>query len=492
MSGLTGRSTGASGASVALLLLVVLVGACAGTSVPTASATLPPASQPVTSPVVPSLAPQPSLGPSPTAPQPPSQAPAPAVTVGPDGIALARSDAPLVAASPGAAKAAATAINAFGLDLYRRVSAGGGNVVISPASVAIALNMARAGAQGETAAQMDAVLHSVGSAAAQAEAVGSLDQALAALNGTFQDGNGRELPVTLRLANAPFAQLGMPVQPAYLDALAAQFGAPLRLVDYVRDPNAARMLINAWVKGQTEGRIPQLLAQPDITTLTRLVLVNAIYLHASWMNPFDPTSTATGTFTRADGSLVKVPMMAARTSVLYAAGTGWRAAELPYLGGSLALDVILPDDLAGFEARLSSAELTRITGAFESQPLQFSLPRFQIQTEARLAATLRALRMPLAFDPQAADFSGIALQPCSASTDCLFISQVIHQANIDVDEKGTTASAATAVVMTTGGPGYQGPWLTFRLDRPFLFILRDTKTGAVLFMGRVADPSAKA
>jgi serpin B len=423
--------------------------------------------------------------------QAPSPAPGPTITVGPDGIALARSDAPLIPASSGAAMDAAVAINAFGLDLYHRISTGGGNVVISPASVAIALNMARAGAQGETATQMDTVLHSVGSAAAQAEDIGSLDQALAALSGTFQDGNGRDLPLTLRLANAPFAQLGTPIQPAYLEALTAQFRAPLRLVDYARDPNVARLLINAWVMAQTEGRIPHLLAPPEITTLTRLVLVNAIYLHAPWLSPLDPKSTTPGTFTRADGTQVQVPMMAARDSELYAAGNGWRATELPYLGGSLALDVILPDDLASFEAHLSSAELTRITSAFKLQPLDLTLPRFHIQTEARLADTLKTLGMPLAFDPQRADFSGMALQTCSASSDCLYISQVVHQASIDVDEKGTTASAATAVVMTTGGPGYQGPWLKLRFDRPFLFFLRDTKTGAMLFMGRVADPATK-
>ncbi len=412
-------------------------------------------------------------------------------TVGPDGIALVRSDAPLVPASSGAANLAAAAINAFGVDLYRRVAGASGNLVISPTSVAIALNMARAGAQGRTAAQMDAVLHSVGSAAAQAEAIGSLDQALAALSGTFQNGNGRELPVTLRLANAPFAQLGMPIEPAYLDALAAQFGAPLRLLDYASDPNAARLLINAWVKAQTEGRVPALLSPPDITTLTRLVLVNAIYLHAPWLNPFDPGATAPGAFTRPDGSTVRVPMMAVQDAVPYAAGTGWRAVELPYLGGSLALDVIVPTDLAGFEAHLTSAEIARLTGAFTPQEVQLSLPRFGIQTETRLARTLGALGMPLAFDRTKADFSGIALHSCGATPDCLYIAQVIHQATIDVDEKGTTAAAATAVVMVTGGPGYQGPWITFRVDRPFLFILRDRTSGAILFMGHVTDPSAK-
>jgi serine protease inhibitor len=482
----TTRRTG-----VALLLAGALVVGCGATPEPSPLAPSP-TSQPARSPVLPSTTPRPSLAPGSVAPLSPSPAPVAVATVGPDGIALVRSDVPLVPASPAAAASAAAGINAFGVDLYRRVATTRGNLVISPASVAIALNMARAGAQGMTAAQMDAVLHSVGSAPAHAEAIGSLDQALVALSGTYETGNGRELPVTLRLANAPFAQVGMSVQSAYLDALAAQFGAPLRLLDYAGNPDAARLLINAWVKAQTEGRIPALLSPPDITALTRLVLVNAVYLHAPWLNPFDPRATAPGAFTRPDGSMVRVPMMAVQDAVPYAAGTGWRAIELPYLGGSLALDVIVPTDLAGFEARLTNAEIARLTGAFKPQEVRLSLPRFGIRTETRLARTLGALGMPLAFDRTKADFSGIALHSCGSSPDCLYIAQVIHQATIDVDEKGTTAAAATAVVMVTGGPGYQGPWITFRVDRPFMFILRDRTTGAILFMGHVTDPSAKA
>jgi serpin B len=397
-------------ASLALVLVCVIVGSCGGTTLPTASPTLAPTSQLAPSPAISSVPPQPSLAARPSALETPSATPSASVTVGPDGIALIRSDAPLIPESAGAASDAARAINSFGVDLYRRVSAGSGNVVISPASVAIALDMARAGAQGETAVQMDAVLHATGSADAQATAVGSLDQALAALNGTFQDLMGNDLPVALRIANAPFAQIGMAIAPAYLDAVATRFGAPLRLVDYVRDPNAARLLINAWVKAQTEGRIPDLLAPPDVSTLTRLVLVNAIYLHAPWLLPFDPKLTAPGTFTRADASQVEVPMMTTHAFWPYAAGNGWKAVELPYLGGSLALDVILPDDLASFEAHLASTELTHITGALKPGPLEFTLPRFHIQTEVRLADALKTLGTPLAFGQRRADFSGIALR----------------------------------------------------------------------------------
>ncbi len=184
--------------------------------------------------------------------------------------------APRAAADPATAAQAGAAINAFGLDLYRSIAAadGGRNVVVSPASVALALAMARAGARGETAAQMDAVLRSMGSDA-HAGWLNALDAALASRSGTFKDDMGSPLTVTLRIANAPFAQRGMQLEPAYLDALSSRFGAGLRLVDYRADAEAARGVINGWVNDQTEARIPELLARGTLDSLTRLVLVNA-------------------------------------------------------------------------------------------------------------------------------------------------------------------------------------------------------------------------
>lgn len=384
--------------------------------------------------------------------------------------------------SPTDAASAASSINAFGLDLYRQVGTSGGNVVISPASVAIALAMARAGARGATAAQMDVVLHGVGADARAAE-INALEQALAARTGTFTDADGHALPVTLRIANAPFAQRGLTLVPAYLDALAARFGAGVRLVDYQADPEAARQLINTWVSAQTEGRIPELLGAGVITPLTRLALVNAIYLKAAWETAFPVEATKPGPFSRADGSSVNVPMMSLSTGLGYAEGSGWRAVELPYVGGSLALDVIVPDDLATFEAGLTPPELAAMTAAFQEREVDLTLPKFSIQTATSLADALKALGMPLAFVPDQADFSGITTQ------ERLFISDVIHQANIDVDEKGTTASAASAVVIA--GLAAPAPAVTLRVDRPFLFALRDIPTGAIVFLGRVADPSAK-
>jgi serpin B len=395
------------------------------------------------------------------------------------GMEEARADVPRASAAPAAAASAAAAVNAFGLDVYRKVAAGTDNVVFSPASIALALGMARAGARGQTATEMDAVMHALG-ADANVGWLNALDQALAARSGTFEDMGGNALPVALRIANAPFAQVGMPLEAAYLEALAARYGAGLRLVDYVADTEGARKAINGWVNEQTEQRIPELLVPGVLTPQSRLTLVNAIYLKAPWLEPFAAEATQPGAFTRADGSAVEVPMMATGASMRHAGGTGWEAVEIPYIGGSLAMTVVVPDDLAAFEQTLTADQLASITGALEETQVSLTFPKFSIETKAELADVLAALGMPSAFDDRA-DFSGIT------TAEQLLIADVIHQANIDVDEKGTEAAAATAVVMRAGSMPAEP--VTMRVDRPFLFALRDVPTGTVLFLGRVGDPS---
>jgi serpin B len=394
-------------------------------------------------------------------------------------ISLARADLPRASAVPADATAGAAAINAFGLDLYRTLATDTPNAVFSPASIALALGMARAGARGQTAAEMDAVLHELASDEHPGW-LNALDQALAARSGTFEDQGGNALPVALRIANAPFAQRGMPLEQAYLDALAERYGAGLRLVDYVTDTEGARRLINGWVDEQTEQRIPELLVPGVLTPDSRLTLVNAIYLKAPWLTPFPAESTAPGPFARVDGSTVTVQLMAVSDTMGYAAGTGWRAIDIPYIGGSLAMTVIVPDDLAAFERGLTADGLAAVTGALAETQVSLTLPRFSIETKAEMAGVLAALGMPSAFDERA-DFSGIT------TAEKLVISAVIHQANIDVDEKGTEAAAATAVVMRATGMPTEP--VTVRVDRPFLFALRDVPTGAILFFGRVTDPS---
>ena len=396
------------------------------------------------------------------------------------GVALATSQATRAAGSAADAAQAAAAIAAFGFDYYRAALTSGGNAVVSPASIVLALSMAQAGARGETASQMDAVLHSAADAGS-GNGINSLDQSLTGLSGTFKDRGNGDRQVTLRIANAPFAQRDLKLEQPYLDALASRFGAGLRLVDFKGDPAGSCSEINSWVSNQTEGRITKMLDSLD--PLTRLVLVNAIYLKAPWLEPFDESGTKDAPFTRTDATQVSVPTMSVYLNeARYASGTGWQAVELPYVNPALAMTIIVPDDLAAFERGLSGKSFAKIAAALENADVNLTLPRFKIETKSDLSATLAKVGMPLAFDPGSADFSGITTQ------EKLYIAKVIHQADISVDEKGTEASAATAVVMAAGAmPG--GP-VTMHVDRPFIFALRDTNTGAILFLGRVVDPSA--
>jgi len=398
-------------------------------------------------------------------------------------VGLAIAAVPRASADPGVAALAARAVNAFGFDLLRKALPGGTNGVLSPTSVALALAMARVGARGQTVTQMDAVLGEVASDP-HAGWLNALDQALAARSGTFKDSAGKDTNVTLRIANAPFAQRDLVFAPAYLDALASRYAAGVRLVDYKGDPEAARAAVNAWVKDQTEQRIPELIAKGAVDNLTRLILVNAIYLKAAWRTAFLESATAPASFARLDGSTIDVPTMHQTAELGYVAGPGWKAVELPYVGDSLAMTVIVPDDLARFEATLDGAAFEAIAAALKPTSVRLSFPKFGLETMADLGDALKALGMPDPFDNDVADFSGIT------TADRLHISAVIHQANLDVDEKGTEASAATAVLLqTTGMPVDQ---VTFQVDHPFLFALRDTKTGAILFLARVMEPAVRA
>ncbi|HLX33749.1 MAG TPA: serpin family protein [Candidatus Limnocylindrales bacterium] len=397
-------------------------------------------------------------------------------------VGLAMAAAPRASVAPADAIAAADALNAFGFDLLRGAVASGGNGVISPASIAIALGMARPGARGTTATQMDAVMRALASDD-HASWLNALDAALASRTGTFKDAVGKDEPVTLRIANATFAQRDLQIEPAYLDALASRFGSGVRLVEYRTSTEAARQAINSWVSDQTEARIPELIDKGDLDQLTRLVLVNAIYLKAAWLTPFDPALTAPAPFTTADGTSVDVATMHGTTDLAYASGTGWRAVELPYVGGQLALTIIVPDDLAAFVKGLDGPTFRSITGALTETSVDLSLPKFGTETKIDLASLLASLGMPDAFDPVKADFSGIT------TAEQLYISAVIHQANIDVDEKGTTASAATAVAIRASAlPSNQ---VELHVDQPFLFALRDVETGAIVFIGQITSPSPR-
>jgi serpin B len=305
---------------------------------------------------------------------------------------------------------------------------------------------------------------------------------LSTRSGVVKDAAGKNSEVQLATANSLWLQKGYPFTTSFLDLLAAQYGAGLHVVDFERDTETARRAINSWVAGETKKKIPELIPRDALDSLTRLVLTNAIYFKAAWADPFDEAATRDGSFRRLDDSTVSVPFMHSTTGLRHAVGRGWQAVELPYAGGRLAMDLIVPDagqfDEIAATLRLGTAPfLSELT----QQTVDLSMPKFRFRTAVDLVDVLASLGVVDLFDPAKADLSGIT------ATEQLYVSGVLHEAFIDVDEKGTEAAAATAVVVrASAAPG--GP-VELRVDRPFFVVLRDLETSAVLFLGRVVDPS---
>jgi serpin B len=368
----------------------------------------------------------------------------------------------------------------FTTRLYRalRVEAPAANLFFSPHSISVALAMAHGGARGTTATQMATALDYRLEGSALHRAFNSLDQELARRS---QATAGEGEAPTLTVTNAIWGRQGAVFLPAYLDLLAVNYGAGLRALDFAGDLEGARLTINRWVEQQTAGRIQDLLVPGVLTPATALVLTNAIYSKASWQQPFIQSATTTRPFFVAPGSSFEVPTMQRQGRIRYAETADLRAVELPYKGGQLAMLILAPRDdrAAAFEAALSAAALDGVTAALAEREVLLRLPKFKLSAKFKLKPTLTGLGMPVAFSSEA-DFSGID------GTRELAISDVIHQAFVAVDEKGTEAAAATAVVAPP--PSIPQVEVELNLDRPFLFLIRDAPTGAVLFMGRLADP----
>jgi serpin B len=374
--------------------------------------------------------------------------------------------------------------NAFALDLYGKARAQKGNLAMSPLSIAAALTMTWAGARGETAAQMKKVLHIDGAPDRAIDVAGKLVA-------------GYEAPgasVTLRVANRLFGAKGYAFDPAYLDHVKAAFGAPLEPLDFAGATDDARRRINAWIAQQTQDRIKDLVPSGGLTSQTRLVLTNAIYFLGDWAQPFKQEATGPAPFFAAPTASKDVPTMHQTASFRFASSDGVELLEMPYQGGGLAMTLALPaaaDGLDAVEARLSPAVLDAWIGALAPTKVVVSLPKIVIDPADALSlgGLLVALGMPLAFDADRADFTGMTRPPAPA--DRLYLSKVFHKAFVKVDEKGTEAAAATAVVMTPKSVMRPvQPPVEFKADHPFLFFLRDTRSGVILFMGRVSDPAA--
>jgi serpin B len=375
--------------------------------------------------------------------------------------------------------------NAFGFDLYRRLKATPGNQVVSPASITTALAMTWGGARGETAAQMKQVLHFDG-------APGPVMQAAGALSRSLVDPTR---PVVFRIANRLFGEKTYRFEEGFLQATRTAFGATLEPTDFRKATEAARAAINQWVETETLKRIRDLIPAGGVTAETRLVLVNALYFLGDWLEPFTKEGTSSAPFHVSAKDERSVPTMHRSGTLRLARGNGLMALELPYKGGQMSMLVVLPDatdGLPALEASLDAAGLESIVRSLAPTLVAVSLPKFEVDPARSLSLgdLLVALGMRAAFDPQKADFTGIANPPNPA--DRLVISRVFHKAFVKVDEKGTEAAAATAVVMMRAGSAlHRDEPVVFRADHPFLFFIRDHATGLVIFMGRVADPSEK-
>ena len=364
---------------------------------------------------------------------------------------------------------------ALAADVYRLAATAGGNLFLSPHSIRAALAMTYAGAANATATQMATALRFTLPEPALHAAFNALDLALAA---RADGATGDTIPFRLTTASSIWGQAGWDFQAPFLDTLAVHYGAGLRVRDFEADPEGARADINRWVEERTNDRIKELLAKGTITDATRLVLTNAIYFSAAWADPFDASATADRVFSLGGDAQVMVPSLHQRAAYGYAEGPGYRVAEIPYDGGQLSMVVVEPDDLAAFEAGLTGQRLADLAAQVQGYELDLTLPKFQFDAPLDLKEILRSLGMVDAFT-DAADFSRLD------GTRGLVLTDVVHKGFIGIDERGTEAAAATAVV---AGDTSLPPSATLVVDRPFLFFIRDRPTGAILFMGRVVDP----
>ncbi|HRW18281.1 MAG TPA: serpin family protein [Dermatophilaceae bacterium] len=397
--------------------------------------------------------------------------------------AVARTRPPADALAPGV-----VALSGFADRVTARLLADGdGDLVCSPYSIAVALAMTVNGAAGSTKAEMLSVLGGLGLAELDA-GMSAITALVESRSGTRKGGDGKDAEVVVAPANSIWAQRDVPWKPAFLDALARWYAAGVHLVDYQTGGERARTEINAWTADRTRQKITELVPSGVITPATRMVLVNAIYLSAPWLTPFDPGSTRPQPFHAPSGT-ISVPTMWAelRGGTAAARRPGWQAVSLPLAGGELAMTVVLParSDAAGFAALLDPAKgggIGAILGSLRAEPtVILTMPTWTSRTQVRLRPLLSVLGMPTAF-ADSADFSGM--------TDAirLAISEVVHQGFVAVREGGVEAAAATAVIMREVSAPLDP--FTLTLDRPFLYVIHDVASAAPLFVGRVSIPKA--
>jgi serpin B len=368
--------------------------------------------------------------------------------------------------------------NQFAVDLYAQLDReqSGKNLFFSPTSISLALAMTAAGARGPTQSEMAKVLH-LDADLAQARV--HYCQLLKQWNAV-----GEKRAYQLRVANRLWGQKGYAIRPEFLTLTRQQYGAEMRTVDFAQAAAASRE-INQWVEEQTNDKIRDLIPPGSLDAMTRLVLTNAVYFKGDWVQPFDKESTREEDFTVSAQEKVKVPLMHQQNKMVYAEEETFQMLELPYAGRELSMVMLLPkkaDGLPEMVKAITVDKLASLVSKLHVREVNTYLPKFKMETSFGLNSTLQAMGMKRAFSREA-DFSGIS------SAEALYISAVIHKAFVDVNEEGTEAAAATGVAMTAMAERQPEPIPVFRADHPFLFLIRDTKAGSILFMGRLNNPT---
>jgi serpin B len=387
-------------------------------------------------------------------------------------------------ADTSATQAVTSASNQFAFDLYSQLQKNTGsadtNLFFSPFSISSALAITYEGAKGTTADEIRSVFHFPSDTA-------TLQNGYYGLNSSINSGDAA---YSLQTANALWAEKTYPFLPGYISTAERYYGAKTTNLDFIGQLDGSRIIINRWVEEKTADKIKDLLPAGSIDPLTRLVITNAIYFKGSWVKQFDKEKTADADFTTASGNNVRVPMMQ-RTDkdaiFPYTETDDLQLLSMPYehaSGRELSMVILLPkgDSLEPVEASLDPESLSAVQESAISRRVMVYFPKFTLETKYSLPETLGAMGMPTAFTGNA-DLSGMD------GTKNLFVSDIIHQAYVDVNEEGTEAAAATAVVVALkAAPAETEPIPVFRADHPFIFFIQDNETGAILFMGKVADP----
>lgn len=394
---------------------------------------------------------------------------------------------------------AAKAINSLGVDLLARTAKPNQNALLSPYSIQSAVAMAYAGAAGDTRAQMAKVLHYPkddvevhGSFAALRKALGDVAQKRAKNAEQMRKWGATNDPITLTVANRLFGQTGYDFRAPFLALVKDNYGAPFEALNFARNPGRATKHINDWVEEQTRKRIQNLIPGGALDELTRLVLVNAIYLKAPWADAFGEWATKPLPFHVAGGKPLDVPTMMDTRFVSYAKRSGFSIVAIPYIGGDIQFVVLLPDKvngLATLEAKLTASLLAECA-SLSGQEVILYLPKFKLEPPLfPLSKELQALGMKSAFDQPSGSANFDRIAPRRPS-NYLYISEVFHKTFLNLDEKGTEAAAATALALTAiGGIAREKPKpIEVRVDHPFLFAIQHRPSGACLFLGRMVDP----